>query len=276
MASPQAENGHTDIAHEILEKLAQMPLSGAEFRVLMVVLRRTYGWHKSEDMISLTQFQQATGFPRWTVWDAIERLIKKNILVRKTLLHSKENLTTPPSIYRFNKDWETWVSPERVVRKSLLGSKEKPTGVVRKSLPTKENNTKEKNLSLKREREAKASPPAPKKRRLTKTPFPEGSEALTLLEEMKIWANENTPSIDATLEFEKCRDNFNGRGVAMVDWKATIRNWYRRAVEFGPNGRKAQPIGQDAAMAEARARVLADVRAKQAERERMRDGKKDV
>lgn len=156
MASPQVENGHTDIAHEILEQLAKAHLSGSEWSILAVVFRRTYGWHKTEEFISLTQFQAATGYTRWTVWDAIERLLGKNILfrnndihtqkgvVRKNVLPSTENLTTYPSKYRFNKDFETWILSEKGSTENRTstetrtrGSTENPTNLVRKPvLPT--------------------------------------------------------------------------------------------------------------------------------------------
>src|SRR3990172_641082 len=98
MANPQRENGHTDLANEIIDHLALQNLSGSEFQILLVLFRKTYGWNKKEDQISLTQFQKATNLPRWTVWQAIEKLIKKNLLVKKNLL--------PVSMYTFNKDWE--------------------------------------------------------------------------------------------------------------------------------------------------------------------------
>ena len=116
MANPQRENGHTDLANEIIDHLALQNLSGSEFQILLVLFRKTYGWNKKEDQISLTQFQKATNLPRWTVWQAIEKLIKKNLLVKKNLL--------PVSMYTFNKDWEAWLPSKqnitRVVRETLL------------------------------------------------------------------------------------------------------------------------------------------------------------
>ena len=52
MANPQAENGHTDIANEIVEALARTRISGTETQLLWVIFRKTYGWHKKEDEIS--------------------------------------------------------------------------------------------------------------------------------------------------------------------------------------------------------------------------------
>lgn len=47
MASPQTENGHIDIANEIADKFCSYRLSGQEWQILWVLLRKTWGWKKS-------------------------------------------------------------------------------------------------------------------------------------------------------------------------------------------------------------------------------------
>ena len=44
MASPQREDGHLDLANDIVEKLAKTQLSGYESRILWALLRKTWGW----------------------------------------------------------------------------------------------------------------------------------------------------------------------------------------------------------------------------------------
>ncbi len=101
MANPQRENGHTGIAHEVMEQLMKADISGSEFRLILTVLRMTWGWSKKVDWISLTQFERLTGLSRWAVCKA------KKALVNKRLLHTKENLIG------FNKNHETWVVNKR-------------------------------------------------------------------------------------------------------------------------------------------------------------------
>ena len=55
MANPQIENGHVDIANDIAEVLAQTRISGTEWQIVWVILRKTYGWHKKVDQIALSQ-----------------------------------------------------------------------------------------------------------------------------------------------------------------------------------------------------------------------------
>jgi len=54
MANPQPEDGHIDIANEIAEKLARTQLSGTEHKIIWAIWRKTWGWHKKEDRISLS------------------------------------------------------------------------------------------------------------------------------------------------------------------------------------------------------------------------------
>lgn len=121
MASPQAENGHTDIANEIMEKLALTHLSGNEWKILFVVLRQTWGWHKKIDKISITQFEKKTGMSRASVVESINRLVGKSIL-----LVGKKGLVNE---YHFNKDYDEWVVGKKgLVGKSVETSREKGTG----------------------------------------------------------------------------------------------------------------------------------------------------
>lgn len=100
MASPQAENGHIDIAHEIAEQLARINLSAYESRILWAIFRQTYGWHKKEDRISITRFQKITDMDRRNIVRTLNELIKREIVVRIDNTFIKT--------YRFQKDYTKW------------------------------------------------------------------------------------------------------------------------------------------------------------------------
>ena len=57
MASPQLKDGYVAIANEIMDALAHIRIPGEARQVLDVILRKTYGWKKKEDEISLSQFK---------------------------------------------------------------------------------------------------------------------------------------------------------------------------------------------------------------------------
>ena len=64
MSNPQAENGDTAKANEIVEHLWMMNLSSYEWRVLWYPFRKTYGWNKKTDRIALSQFSKDIGIDR--------------------------------------------------------------------------------------------------------------------------------------------------------------------------------------------------------------------
>lgn len=100
MASPQAEDGHIDIANEIAEALYRTNLSPYESRVLWFVFRKTYGWHKKCDRISYTQFEE-TGITRRHIARTLKRLEARNIV---TISGNGRRLQ-----YTFQKDYSLWL-----------------------------------------------------------------------------------------------------------------------------------------------------------------------
>ena len=136
MSNPQIENGYTKIANEILEHLSYPGINGSEFRIILVVLRKTFGFHKKKDMIYLSQYQNATKMGRKQVVETIRDLVGKRILV-------KEN-----NVYKFNKNWEEWVVGKRPPQCAIdhYPSGQKPTkssGQKPTYKRNKETNTKE-------------------------------------------------------------------------------------------------------------------------------------
>jgi phage replication O-like protein O len=101
MASPQKENGHLDVANEIAEALAFAPLSGSQFRLLWVLLRKTYGWQKKQDVISAGQFAEATGLHRKVVERELRELAERRYILAWGDGHH-------PKTYALQKDYAIW------------------------------------------------------------------------------------------------------------------------------------------------------------------------
>lgn len=74
MANPQVENGHTKIANEILDAFCLAFPGGSKSQVLLAIIRRTYGWQKKQDHISLSQLVDMTGLCRRSVIYALQNL----------------------------------------------------------------------------------------------------------------------------------------------------------------------------------------------------------
>jgi phage replication O-like protein O len=114
MAKPQLEDGHTQIANEILEHLMKLHLAPNQWQVLLCIIRKTYGFHKKVDYIANSQIVEATGLCKAVVSRALHCLEDMMVITR----NSKE--------IGFQKDWEQWkklaVSSTKV--SSIVNNKE--------------------------------------------------------------------------------------------------------------------------------------------------------
>lgn len=117
MNTPQLENGYTRIANEILAALSCAGLTGMELQIVLVILRKTYGYGKKEDWISLSQFVQLTGRTKKGICVAIAALEEKKIV------HTRR--VTQKTFYSFNKNHASWkvVYPSTLVNASTLPRK---------------------------------------------------------------------------------------------------------------------------------------------------------
>ena len=56
-------------------------LNGAELKVILAVIRKTFGWHKERDRISLTQLEEMTGLSRQGILNAIHGKKKEKSVI---------------------------------------------------------------------------------------------------------------------------------------------------------------------------------------------------
>jgi phage replication O-like protein O len=137
MSTPQKENGYTAIANEIMDALVMYRIPGEQMQCLFFVLRKTYGFNKKTDKISLSQFVKATGINRRGVARAVMALQQKNIIHIKK--GGVKNDTIKTSEYTFNKRFWTWKDS---VKKDT-GSVKIDQKVVSKKTHTKDTITKD-------------------------------------------------------------------------------------------------------------------------------------
>jgi len=121
MANPQKEDGHVDIANEIVEALAKIYLSSYESQVLWAIFRKTYGWHKKEDWITNTQISDMTGIAESHISRTIKKLIQRKIIIK---VDKK---------IAFQKDYDQWEKlPKQVTPKKLpIQDKKLPKQVIK-------------------------------------------------------------------------------------------------------------------------------------------------
>lgn len=112
--------GFTTFRNSILDHI--MPLcTPNEWKIICVTLRKTVGWNKSEDWISLTQYQRLTGIKsRPTVHKAVHGCLTKKLIIRSVYKDSFK--------YALNKKYSLEIEPAK-----------KPTGLEIEPLTDLEN-----------------------------------------------------------------------------------------------------------------------------------------
>lgn len=140
MANPQCENGYTRIANELFDILLRTEMSGHCFRLCLLIIRKTYGFGKTEDSISLSQMMNISGLSKTRCSQII------NILQLRKIITVTENRNGIIKKYRFNKDFESWTTVTEKCngyRKVKYTVTEKCNIPLQKSVTTIDNITKE-------------------------------------------------------------------------------------------------------------------------------------
>ena len=81
------ENNFTQVPNDILEALARTHLSPYESNVILFIIRKTFGWNKTEDWISLSQIAEGTKIAKPNVCRTLNSLKRRNIIERPDRWH---------------------------------------------------------------------------------------------------------------------------------------------------------------------------------------------
>jgi len=106
MASPQVENGYLKISNELFDAILSLKISGSAFQILNVIFRKTYGYHKKSDRISLKQFENLTGIKSDNCPRIIQKLEKMNIII--------VDRTSRISRFQIQKNYEIWTNSVKI------------------------------------------------------------------------------------------------------------------------------------------------------------------
>jgi len=99
----QLENGYTKVANEILEMLAITKLNGTQLRILLIIFRYTYGFHRKEHNLSLAFLSNATSCDKRQVQRELKELEKLNIITQNIKSGSYRKIS-------FNNNYKTWLT----------------------------------------------------------------------------------------------------------------------------------------------------------------------
>lgn len=106
MASPQVENGYTRIANELLEALMTADLNGTQFRIMLAVIRESYGRQSTTATLSYSRLATLVDQPRTVVARNLTQLVN-----RQFLRHEGENVST----WSVQKDYTQWLGSDQSV-----------------------------------------------------------------------------------------------------------------------------------------------------------------
>ena len=121
-ANPQLENGYTRIANELFEAIIEYPFTCAELRIILLIIRRTYGWRTSKSYISYGSVARKLRMDIRYIKRRINKLIFENVLVKeKTEWENRIGLNKQYT------SWQLWKT-ERIRNSRPLGSGQQATG----------------------------------------------------------------------------------------------------------------------------------------------------
>lgn len=144
---------YTQTPNDFFDEIAKT-LKEGELRVLLVVMRQTFGWQKRWDRISLSQLEQKTGMCRDSVNNALKSLIEKKLIIK----HKEGAIGRQKCWYTLcveNEEQEPEIDTEFIEESNISYQSSKTTPPSRLKRPTKETITKEK------EKREEATPPPP-------------------------------------------------------------------------------------------------------------------
>lgn len=129
---------YTQVPNNLFDDL--MPrLSGAELKVLLYVMRQTFGWHRDAAAISLTALQNGTGLTRKTLAVAVRSLEALGCMIASRSVG--DDGVAAVTVYRLNviERGGSVITPPRQRNNSPGGSVTTPHLPIEKRNPVKEN-----------------------------------------------------------------------------------------------------------------------------------------
>lgn len=133
MASPQLEKGHTRIANEILEVIAKTNLNGTQFRIVTILWRYTYGFHRKKYEMPLSFIAEKTGTSKSHVDRELKSLIERKIVTVVGVGPRRGRILT------FNKNYKEWLPADK--KKQELPKEQPKPKKSKKPKVYDENNT---------------------------------------------------------------------------------------------------------------------------------------
>jgi phage replication O-like protein O len=236
MANVQLENGYTRIADALLEALCRAPVPGRHHRVVIALIRLTYGYGKTVDRIATSQIADLARIDRRSVTRILSELEAAGMITRGPLEPGRARRMA------LVKDFDTWVlsrpsestcatpgsaaTPGAAAR----GGVAQPTPELGSPLPPSRERKRFPREKANRARSVGPRKVNPKTRRCP--------DRLTdaQRERVRTWCDREHPGRFSPqrlgAEWGRFRRWYRGKGIENADWSEVFCNWLT-----GPNSR---------------------------------------
>lgn len=108
MSLPQTEDGYTRLANELLDAIIRFDFTKRQYAVLLAVVRKTYGYNKKADALSIYQISVMTGIDRAHISKAVAELHTMNVLTKAEKGRLAHGQIVPE--ISINKNYKTWAT----------------------------------------------------------------------------------------------------------------------------------------------------------------------
>src|SRR2546428_4217837 len=82
MAASRLSNGFTKTPNQLLERSLQTPMTLRQLKVVIAVIRLTYGWRRKTTTVSIRRLAQMIVVHHSHASVAVRSLVERNILIR--------------------------------------------------------------------------------------------------------------------------------------------------------------------------------------------------
>lgn len=189
-----------------MERLIAHRIPGEQLRVLLCIIRASYGWNEKSVSITHQEIADQTHIARPSVSRAI------SALVTKKLLTCNKKVTKNCNELIFNKNYDEWDNRPR--RKTC---NKKVTNIGNKKVTQ--------NTVLPINRKKRKKPPISPKEKTSKPTRTKMTDEFPITDAMKKWfQSKNFQHIEIEDATETFKNYWKGTGKLMADWYATWQN----------------------------------------------------
>lgn len=226
MGKPQTEDGYLRIANELFDEILKRDFSLRQLKVILAVMRKTYGYNKKADEIGLSQIRDMTGFDRGNSSRTVSQLASMRVLIVTEGFHART--------ISINKYYNEWVLPnqQQLPNQQLLLDQQKC--VAKSTTDLLPNQQPQKTVLKDSKQKTVIGDDSPKKPSSFPARFEISETNLKLAGEL---------NVSAESEAGKFEDYHRAKGSKFSDWNRAFNNWLRKASEFKQQKTEVKTIG---------------------------------